>query len=152
VGASRDTLLGVPGATPVAAMRRVDRQLADLRLAFAPLTVRRAIFRRTAIERPVPALLECVHWARVLAASCRAAPDGADAAALAARATRIERRLAALAGPPAAPATAAPDEADEAAPGPEGMEVSAALDGLEKSVCLLAERLQIGVLEGFALG
>jgi uncharacterized membrane protein YccC len=152
VGASRDALLGTPGAAPVAAMRRVDRQVADLRLAFAPLTVRRAIFRRSALERPVPALLDCVHWARVLADSCRAAPDTPDAAALAARATRIQRRLAALAGPPAADAAEPPVEADDAAPGPDGVAVTAALDGLEKSLCVLAERLQIGVLEGFALG
>ena len=49
-------------------MRRVDRQVADLRLALAPLTAGRCC-RRSALERPVPALLDCVHWTRVLAAA-----------------------------------------------------------------------------------
>jgi hypothetical protein len=133
-----------PAADPMLAMRRVDRQVADLRLALTPLIAGRALLRRAALERPVPALLDCVHWTRVLAAASPA-PE-ADATALAAQAARIEARLAALAGVACAstPAAALPAPHSASAAG-------AALQRLEVAVALLAERLEIGALEGFAL-
>ncbi len=80
---------------PLEAMRRVDRQVADLRLALLPLPPGRGrLFRRTGAERSVPALLACVHWARVLAAAAevrRRRCRGGEA--LLAQATRIERTL-----------------------------------------------------------
>jgi uncharacterized membrane protein YccC len=147
VRASREALSGRAEASPMQAMRLVDRQMADLRLAMAPLTAARFLLRRSALERPMPALLECVHWARVLAAASQeraSMPDGeadarADREALAAVAARIERRLVELAGGAAAPAKPAEPRA------------RAALDRLDAAVALLGERLKIGALEGFAL-
>ncbi len=140
VRASREAMAGEAGAAPTEAMRRVDRQVADLRLALAPLTVGRTWLRRSPLERPVPALLDCVHWAWVLAAaSQRPAPDAV------AQAMRVEVRLSELAG---VAATALPvDAAAATSPG----EAKAALDRLEASVALLAERLEVGALEGFTL-
>ena len=62
---------------PALAMRQVDRLVADLRLALAPMTATRAFTRRPAIERPVSALLDCVHWTRVVAAEAIAPQDNA---------------------------------------------------------------------------
>jgi hypothetical protein len=145
----RMALGGVPAAAPMVAMRRVDRQVADLRLALAPLTVGRSLFRRSALERPVPALLECVHWTRVLAAASHARSPEADDPALAARVAEVESRLAALAGVAADPARAV----SPPPPNPAGTNraVAAALDRLESAVTMLAERLEIGALEGFAV-
>ncbi len=147
----RLALTGVPAAAPMVAMRRVDRQVADLRLALAPLTVGRSLLRRSALERPVPALLECVHWTRVLAAASHARPTDADDPALAARVAEVETRLAGLAGVTAEPAGGV--SAAEAAPAPvrDSSAVATALDQLESAVTMLAERLEIGALEGFAV-
>lgn len=128
-------------AAPLEAMRRVDRQVADLRLAMAPLTAGRSFLRRTSLDRPVPALLDCVHWMRVLAAASTG--RGADAG-LAARAGAVEARLAALAdGTYALPVPAAPVEAEDAA--------HVALGALDQAIGVLAERLQVGVVAGFTL-
>ena len=141
VGACREALAGAPGANPVPAMRAVDRQVADLRLALLPLVAGRFMLRRTVVERPVPALLDCVHWARVLAV-CAIAPDPAAAA----RAEAIERRLAALAaGERPSPAPPPPRSPPPYAP------VQDALDRLERSTAALTERLAIGALQGFQL-
>ncbi len=143
VAAGRHRLSGTDGAPPLEAMRRVDRQVADLRLALAPLVAGRAVLRRSALVRPVPALLDCVHWTRVLAA---ASTDmaGTDPAA-AAHAAAIEARLAALAAGHA-PAPETP-QAHHTAVG----ELHAALDALDGAVTVLAARLQLGALDGFAL-
>jgi hypothetical protein len=150
VRASRQALAGVaasPAVSPMEAMRRVDRQVADLRLALAPLTVGRSLLRRSPLERPIPALLDCVHWARVLAAASQQPTPGA--AGLVAQATRIETRLAALAaaGAGVTATLSLPTLRDEAAPGT----MQAVLDRLDRAVGLLAERLEIGAREGFAL-
>lgn len=142
VGTCRAVLAGEPGASPVPAMRAVDRQVADLRLALLPLLAGRFMLRRTALDRPVPALLDCVHWVRVLAVSATA-PDPAAAA----QAEAIERRLAALAAgerpsPPARPAPGAP---------PPFATVQDALNRLDRSTDALSERLAIGALQGFEL-
>jgi uncharacterized membrane protein YccC len=162
VRASREALSGKSEASPMQAMRLVDRQMADLRLAMAPLTAARFLLRRSALERPMPALLDCVHWARVLAAASQErahAMDGVadgvadgqtDRETLVVLAARIERRLAELAGATGAsapPTTAAAPQGEAANP----PRVKAALDRLDSAVALLAERLEIGALEGFAL-
>jgi len=149
VRASRNALLGVPDMLPTEAMRGVDRQVADLRLALAPLVAGRALLRRTPLDRPVPALLDCVHWARVLAAAAQdravwGAPPG-----LPEQAAGIEARLARLAGETDVLAPGASHPPRVAAADPRSAQ--AALDGLDGSITLLAERLQVGALDGFAL-
>ncbi len=142
VGACRRTLAGEPGVQPVPAMRAVDRQVADLRLALLPLTVGRFVLRRAEAERPVPALLECVHWARRLAVAARA-PDTVAAS----HAAVIEQRLQALA------------QGERPAPGPIGPEHSppaeadagAILDELDRATAILTERLAIGAMHAFQL-
>lgn len=130
-------LSGQEGATPLVAMRQVDRQVADLRLALAPLVAGRSVLRRGALDRPVPALLDCVHWMRVLAAASHAAdPDPV----LAARAGSIALRFAGLAR--------RPTEAEPPSPQTTPHE---AMDALDRAVTLLAERLQVSTLAGFAL-
>jgi uncharacterized membrane protein YccC len=157
VEASRHAISGNPEAAPMVAMRRVDRQVAALRLALAPLTAGRALLRRNALERPVPALLECVHWARVLATASHAGAGARPAAAAAfdARARRIEARLARLAGvaePVGEPASAtAAHTTDRDDPDAAGGELDTALDKLDQAVTILAERMKIGALQGFAL-
>jgi len=142
---------GEGGARPMQAMRLVDRQVADLRLALAPLNAGRLLVRRTALERPVPALLDCVHWTRVLAAASQGADAAACRAGLAARAAAIEARLAALAGVPAGEAARMAAPIPQAAPADSEPEAAAALRRLDAAVALLAERLEIGALEGFAV-
>jgi uncharacterized membrane protein YccC len=140
VEACQRSLEGQAGANTVAAMRAVDRQVADLRLALLPLTVGRIMLRRSAIERPVPALLDCVHWARMLTVAA-ATPDP-DAAI---PAGQIAQRLAAMAaGEPVAPASP-PRQAAVLAP------ALLALDRLEQATATLAERLAISALQGFRL-
>jgi uncharacterized membrane protein YccC len=133
IGACRLVLAGESSVSPLAAMRAVDRQMADLRLAILPLTVGRSSLRRVAAERPVQALTECVYWTRVLAVNATG-PDP-EAAALA---DRLEQRVAALAAgqrgvlaEPSAPAG------------------QTALDQLDRATAALAERLAIGALRGF---
>ena len=75
-----------------------------------------------------------------------------DAAGLSARAAGIEARLARLAGEKEVPEPDAPRglrvaDADISS----AQAAQAALDGLDGSVTLLAERLQAGALDGFAL-
>ena len=139
VGACRDALAGEAGADPLPAMRAVDRQVADLRLALLPLIAGRIMLRWTAPERAIPALLDCVHWVRVLVVSA-AGPDPAAVA----KAGAIEQRLAALAAgdrPSPSPPTRSPcfSPAQEA------------LDRLDRSTAALTERLAIGALQGFQL-
>ena len=139
VGTCRARLAGEAGVAPIVALRNVDRQLADLRLALLPLTIGRLALRRLELERPIPALLDCVHWARLLAV----AAAESDPAAMA-RAQAIEQRLAGLAAgerPVIAPLPRSP---------PAG-KVAAALDGLDRATALLAERLTISDLHGFTL-
>ncbi len=141
VATCRDALAGQPGANPVPAMRAVDRQVADLRLAMLPLIAGRFMIRRTDIERPVPALLDCVHWVRVLVVSVTS-PDPEAAA----QADKIERQLAALAaGERPAPTQPAPRRKPPFAP------VQEALDRLERATAALTERLAIGAMQGFRL-
>ncbi len=139
VGAARASLAGEPAAAAIVALRTVDRQLADLRLALLPLSLGRLALRRLEVERPIPALLDCVHWARLLAVSA-AEPDPVAAA----RAQAIEQRLANLAAGERLELAALPRSAS---PG----KVSTALDGLDRATALLAERLTISALHGFSL-
>jgi uncharacterized membrane protein YccC len=147
VRSSRLMLSGVPGPSPMEAMRQVDRQVADLRLALAPLTAGRSLLRRSALERPVPALIECVHWTRALAAaSHRRSPANPDPDS-ARQAASIEIRLAMLAG-------IRPDHPDPAQPqaaNASSAEIRITLERLNTAVETLTGRLEIGALEEFAL-
>ena len=143
LGVCRRALAGEAGALPVPAMRAVDRQVADLRLALLPLIAGRFMLRRTESERPVPALLDCVHWARMLAVACLA-PDPAAAERLGA----IERRLVALADGER-PVPEVPADRPPAMPAKSA--VTTALDRLEDATATLTERLAIGALHGFRL-
>ena len=141
-GVCRDMLAGQPGANPVPAMRAVDRQVADLRLALLPLLAGRFALRRTGLDRPMPALLDCVHWMRVLAVNATT-PDPQAAA----QAERIGHHLAALAaGKRPVPSVAATLQAPPCFA--QGRE---ALDRLERATAALTERLAIGALHGFRL-
>ena len=142
VGACRRAFAGEPGVQPVPAMRAVDRQVADLRLALLPLTVGRVVIRRTAMERPASALLECVHWARRLAVAARA-PDRAAAA----HAADIEQHLLSLATgdrPVSGPIGQNPAPA-------AGSDAAAILGQLDRATAVLTERLAIGALDAFQL-
>jgi len=149
VRCSRHRLAGMPGDSPLEAMRRVDRQVADLRLALLPLTAGRWLFRRAGVERSVPALLACVHWTRVLAA---ASEPGADGAAPLDQATRIERTLTELTafvtGVPSTGVAARPADAPKT---PSPAPAQAALDNLDQVLGLLEERLMVGAHSVFRL-
>jgi uncharacterized membrane protein YccC len=145
------------GPSPDVAMRKVDRQVADLRLSLAPLVATRRLFRRNALERPVPILLDCVHSTRLLVAASRQPSDTLPGDALLQRMAAVEARLRTLAGssiealrsmPIAIDSSTEPEAAAD--PGAEGG-LDAPLHRLEKTLAILTERLQIGALEGFAL-
>jgi hypothetical protein len=85
----------------------------------------------------------------VLAAASHARSPEADDPALAARVAAVEIRLAALAGMTVEPTGDTPPA--QAASAGEAGAVAAALDRLQSAVTTLAERLEIGALEGFAL-
>ena len=144
-------------ASPDVAMRKVDRQVADLRLSLAPLAARRWLFRRDSVERPVPVLLDCVHSARQLVAASRQTPEPPHDDAFLSRMGEVETRLRELAASTAETLRTFPLAADTAtepgAPADPGTEpgMGGPLRRLETSLVILRERLQIGALEGFAL-
>jgi len=125
---------------PIEAVRRLDRQIVDLRLAMLPLTAGRFIMRRARAERPVTALLACAEAARALAASAR---DGAeeDLPALQRQAAWVEARIAAMLSGEAPPPMA------EAVETPAGE----ALRRLDLALEMLAERVEENLLDGFAV-
>jgi uncharacterized membrane protein YccC len=123
---------GGDASAAIAAVRRLDRQVADLRLALVPLSAGRALLRRGRAERPVTALLACAEAARVLAASAPGTTFPAD------RAAGVEARIDALltgASAPPPPDTPADD----------------AMGRLDLALAMLAERLATNVVDGFAL-
>ena len=137
------------GAAPDVAMRKVDRQVADLRLSLAPLAARRWMIRRESVERPVPVLLDCVHSTRQLVAASRQTPEIIDDDAFIARMEAAEARLRELASSTAESLRALPTTIDSDSTVEMG--VGEPLRRLERSLVILMERLQIGALEGFAL-
>ena len=138
IGHASRMLTGDATATPLLAMRAVDRQMADLRLALLPLTVGRLPLRRAAAERPTQALSDCVYWTRMLAVTATT-PDSAAAA----RAETIAQRVTALAAGdrtiPAAP---------PALPNGPAPAIRMALDQLDRATAVLAESLAIRALHG----
>jgi uncharacterized membrane protein YccC len=148
---------GRAGVSPQEAMRKVDRQVADLRLSLAPLNASRRLFRRSALERPVPVLLDCVHATRMLVAASTLAVGSSYSQSLLRRLLAVEAHLRGLAtssiatlGAASVPVDPAydPEPAADPALGPV---MGVPLQKLEQTVKILVERLQIGALEGFAL-
>ena len=148
---------GRTGPSPQEAMRTVDRQVADLRLSLAPLDASRRLFRRSALERPIPILLDCVHATRMLVAASHLKAEDTYSEPLLQRLAAVEARLRALASSTIATLGSAPVAVDTAYdPDPPadpalGPAMGLPLQKLEQTVSILAERLQIGALEGFAL-
>jgi uncharacterized membrane protein YccC len=133
---------GGANLAPIEAVRRLDRQIADLRLALVPLTAGRFIMRRARADRPVTALLACAEAARVLAASV-ARPGGAqDMAALRRQAAAVEARIAAMLSDQSPPAGLV-----ESADGPAGE----ALRRLDLALSMLSDRLETNLVDGFAV-
>lgn len=148
VASSRAALAGEQ-ATPLVAVRAMDRQLADLRLALLPLTLGRSLLRSSEAARPLSSLLTCVRWARLLASASRPVSDDQTRATLLARAERLEQRITALAITPRDPTqltTRTPP-----APVLEG-HAALAMSELERATDELAERLAVSTLGGFPLG
>jgi uncharacterized membrane protein YccC len=133
---------GGANLAPIEAVRRLDRQIADLRLALVPLTAGRFIMRRARVDRPVTALLACAGSARVLAASVARPGGTADLAALRRQAAAIEARIAAMLSGQSPPAVTA-DSVD----GPAGE----ALRRLDLALSMLSERLETNLVDGFAV-
>lgn len=105
------------GDTPLAAMRRVDQAMHDLRLALTPLRAARRLM--TPLPRPdaLPGVMVCVHWTRVLAVAAAARPalSQTDRDALLARLMTLRAHLATA---NAAPTGLAGDTPDENGDGP----------------------------------
>ena len=103
----------------------------------------------------MPALLDCVHWTRVLAAASNNGSETPLAKDLAARAAEIETELVKLAGTASTQADASTSHGwrwhESRVARAEATEVAAALEQLESAVVTLAERVEIGALEGFGL-
>jgi uncharacterized membrane protein YccC len=142
VQASLAALDGGPPLAPIEAVRRLDRQIADLRLARVPLTAGRFIMRRARTDRPVTALLACAEAARLLAAAAARPAAAADLPVLRAQAAAVEARIAALLA-----GDAAPEGMAAAVNEPAGQ----ALRRLDLALSMLAERLETNLLDGFAV-
>jgi uncharacterized membrane protein YccC len=133
---------GAAAASPSVAMREVDRLMADLRLALAPMVAGRSLLRRSSIERPVSALLDCVHWARLLAAQTQAHAGTAGTPKSDAL-EHLARQLETL-GEGRIPELLAP--ADDVSPDcPLGTTVA----NLNRSVTTLAERVALGAYDTY---
>ncbi len=137
--ASARALGGDPGAAPAASMRQVDRMVADLRLALAPMTATRAFMRRPALERPVSALLDCVHWTRVVVAEASTAFDG-DHAVDTRSIEHAARRLEALGR----------DEFDGQAPA-HGGTAAGSLAQLDRAITTMEQRRSLRAHEIYAI-
>ena len=129
---------------PTDLMRPVDRAVADLKLALAPLAAGRALLRRTASERRASTLLDCVHWTRMLAAEHPGALPGPERARLAATLDAIAARLDTLARgeippiPPLDPPRLPP-------------RLAATVTQLDRAVSTLSERLEAATHHAFLL-
>jgi uncharacterized membrane protein YccC len=133
------------GLASIAAVRRLDRQIADLRLVLVPLTAGRLVLRRARAERPMTALLACAEAARALAAASSRV-DYATRMALARDAWSVDQRIAALIdGTGTATTSGFADTEESVHP------ALAALHRLDLSLAMLAERLTTNLLDGFAI-
>jgi hypothetical protein len=142
VNLCREAHARVTDIEPIEAVRRLDRQIVDLRRSLLPLLAGRNLLRMGRAGRPATALLACAHWARVLTAVCRQ-PDQSNHTEFTQRAHLIETRIQAM-------LNKRPDPPNgELVVGSSACMV--ALDNLDRSLMGLRERLQASVLDGFAL-
>jgi uncharacterized membrane protein YccC len=153
LGSLRDvtqaSLAAMEGGTrlaPIEAVRRLDRQIGDLRLAFVPLTAGRFIMRRARADRPLTALLACAEAARTLAAAAASSTADCDLPALRGQVAAVEARIAAMLAGGSAPDSVA-EVAGRIADGPAGQ----ALRRLDLALAMLSERLADNLLDGFAV-
>jgi uncharacterized membrane protein YccC len=97
IDTSRDTLAAGTGVAPLAAMRRADQAMQDLRMALLPLHAARLISLVPRADA-LPSVLVCIHWVRVLAIAAASEPTllPADRDLLLARLNRLRDHVAAL--------------------------------------------------------
>jgi uncharacterized membrane protein YccC len=142
--ASLVAMEGGPRLGPIEAVRRLDRQIGDLRLAFVPLSAGRFIMRRARAERPLTALLACAEAARALAAAAACPTAASDLPALRGQAATVELHIATMLSGGSAPD---PEDPAEIADGPAG----SALRRLDLALVMLSQRLEGNLLDGFAV-
>jgi hypothetical protein len=135
---------GGPRLAPIEAVRRLDRQIGDLRLAFVPLSAGRFIMRRARTERPLTAMLACADAARALAAAATNSTANGDLPALRGRLAAVEAQIAAILSNGRAPRF---HRSAEIADDPAGQ----ALRRLDLALAMLSERLADNLLDGFAV-
>jgi hypothetical protein len=97
IDVSRDTLAAGTGAAPLAAMRRADQAMQDLRMALLPLHAARRVSLVPRADT-LPSIIVSVHWVRVLAIAAASEPAllPEDRAALISRLIRLREQIAAL--------------------------------------------------------
>lgn len=107
IDVSRDTLAAGAGAAPLAAMRRADHAMQELRMALLPLHAARLI-SLVPRQDALPSVLVCIHWVRVLAVAAASEPalSPEDRDVLLERLVRLREHIAAL-GTTGAPAPVA---------------------------------------------
>lgn len=142
-------IAGLVGPTPPDIMRAVDRGVADLKLALAPLVAGRTLLRRTGAERRASALLDCVHWTRLLAAEHPGTLPDQVRLPLVANLCSVADRLDTLARGDAPPLTN-PGEVSSVPANPTPLATAAVQ--LDQAVAVLAERLGTAAHDAFALG
>jgi uncharacterized membrane protein YccC len=139
---SRLALSGQGDLPPIEAVRRLDRQIVDLRRSLAPLTMGRAMLRRGRSARSITAVLACAHCARALAAASRL-PQETDVNGLIHQANLIEARIAAMLNAEPLPASGAPATGD----GP----VMTALRNLDQALTALSDRMNGNLSRAFGV-
>jgi uncharacterized membrane protein YccC len=147
VQASLAAIEGGACLAPIEAVRRLDRQIADLRLALVPLTAGRFIMRRARAERPLTALLACAEAGRALAAAAAHSTAGVDLPTLRAQFAGVDARIAAVLSECTAPESIAPAGVTTIS---DGL-VEQALLRLDLALAMLAERLADNPVDGFAV-
>jgi uncharacterized membrane protein YgaE (UPF0421/DUF939 family) len=143
VHASLAAMDGGPRDAPIEAVRRLDRQIGDLRVALVPLSAGRFIMRRARVDRPLTALLACAEAARALASASAQPTADQHLAALRGQVAAVDARIAAILAQ-----GRAPDITAEPFDGAAGQ----ALVRLDLALAMLAQRLADNLVDGFALG
>ncbi len=97
IDVSRDALAAGSGVEPLAAMRRADQAMQDLRMALLPLHAARSISLVPRADS-MPSVMVCVHWVRVLAVAAASKPalQPDDRDVLLARLARLRDHIAAI--------------------------------------------------------
>ncbi len=98
IDVSRAALSSAPGASPLAAMRRADQAMQDLRTALLPLRTAGRLIALIPRADALPRVVICVHWVRVLAVAAASEPTllPEDREAILNRLTHLREHLAAI--------------------------------------------------------